>query len=217
MKTSTFQGLGECDNFAHCRNWSFTDPPEMVPQSDYCKGITMLQINKTTGEINTIQPGGLYAPLPVPAYQVLARMKDHQAQRVLMSIVSHLGENARSSFPSYTTIAREAGVGRNSIRKSLDTLTEYGFIRVFTFREGKKDRNIYYIQEAAFNSGLMNKFAQQFRTFTAVCRRCGCGMDRGGYGTDSPRGPIHFGCGGSVRVFKADGVKPLPTQVSYLK
>jgi len=69
----------------------------------------LLSINKTTGEINSIQPGGLYAPLPIPAYQVLARMKDHQAQRVLMSIVSHLGLNAKASFPSYTTIAGKLG------------------------------------------------------------------------------------------------------------
>lgn len=176
----------------------------------------MLSINKKTGEMNSIQPGGLYAPLPIPAYQVLARMRDHQAQRVLICIVSHLGLNGRSSFPSYTTIANEAGIGRNAIRKSLDTLTEYGFIKVHTFREGKKDRNIYYIQEAAFNSGLMNKFAQQFRSFTAVCRRCGSGMDRGGYGTDSPNGPIHFGCGGSVKVISKGQVSPVVTQVGYL-
>ena len=53
----------------------------------------MLKVNKVTGEMNSIQPGGLYAPLPIPAYQILARMKDHQAQRVLISIVSHLGLN----------------------------------------------------------------------------------------------------------------------------
>ena len=100
----------------------------------------MLTINKTTGEINTIQPGGLYAPLPIPAYQVLARMKDHQAQRVLMSIVSHLGLNGKASFPSYTTIAREAGVGRNAIRGALDVLIQYGFIKIFGYRDGKKDR-----------------------------------------------------------------------------
>lgn len=177
----------------------------------------MLSINKKTGEINTIQPGGLYAPLPIPAYQVLARMKDHQAQRVLMSIVSHLGENARSSFPSYSTIARDAGIGRNAIRKSLDTLIEYGFIKVFTFREGKKDRNIYYVQEAAYNTGMMNRFAKQYRDVSAICRRCLSGIDRGGYGTDSPTGPIHFGCGGSVKIIKRGEVAPIPTQITYLK
>jgi len=174
----------------------------------------MLKVNKVTGEINSIQPGGLYAPLPIPAYQVLARMKDHQAQRVLISIVSHLGSNGRESFPSYTTISKEAGIGRNSIRKALDILVEYGFIKVFTFRQGKKDRNKYFIQDAAYNSGLMNKFAVNYRTFTAHCRRCGAGMDRGGYGL-GPAGATHFGCGGSVKVWVKDGKFQQVSVVSY--
>lgn len=176
----------------------------------------MLNVNKLTGEMNSIQPGGLYAPLPIPAYQVLARMKEHQAQRVFVCLISHLGMNGRESFPSYVTIAKEAGVGKNAIRKALDVLVEYGFIKVFTFRQGKKDRNKYFIQDAAYNSGLMNKFAMSYRTMTAACRRCGSGMDRGGYGL-SPNGPIHFGCGGSVRVFKKEEGNNLVSQVSYIK
>lgn len=174
----------------------------------------MRSINKKTGEINSIQPGGLYAPLPIPAYQVLARMKEHQAQRVLMCIVSHLGSNGREAFPSYTTISKEAGIGRNGIKPALDILVEFGFIKIHTIYQDKKARNKYYIQEAAFNSGLMNKFAKQYRSVTAACRRCGAGMDRGGYGTESPRGPIHFGCGGSVKVFK-DKLMTSVSKVSY--
>lgn len=176
----------------------------------------MLKINKLTGEINSIQPGGLYAPLPIPAYQVLARMKEHQAQRVLTCIVSHLGSNGRESFPSYTTIAWESGVGRNAIRKALDILIEYGFIKVFSFRQGKKDRNKYFIQDAAYNSGLMNKFAMNYRTMTAGCRRCGAGMDRGGYGA-SPNGPIHYGCGGSVKVWKTNDPNLQVSRISYIR
>ena len=176
----------------------------------------MLTINKTTGEMNTIQPGGLYAPLPIPAYQVLARMKDHQAQRVLMSIVSHLGLNGKASYPSYTTIAREAGVGRNAIRRALDVLVEYGFIKIFAYREGKKDRNMYFIQDAAYNTGLMNKFAINYRTFNASCRRCGAGMDRGGYGL-GPAGATHFGCGGSVKIWKKEEKFQQVSVVSYKK
>jgi hypothetical protein len=55
-------------------------------------------INKKTGEVNSIQPGGLYAPLPIPAYQVLARMGDHKAKDVLVCLVSHLGSNGTSSY-----------------------------------------------------------------------------------------------------------------------
>ena len=161
----------------------------------------MRTTNKTTGEINTIQPGGLYAPLPIPAYQVLGRMGDHKAKDLLICLVSHLGENGTCVFPSYSTIAAEAGMSRNTIRRSLDVLEEYGFIKTVHYREGKKDRNKYYIQRAAYNTGLMNKYAKKYRGVTAGCRRCGAYFDRGGYG-DSPRGPIHFGCGGSVVVFR---------------
>ena len=166
----------------------------------------MQEINKKTGEINSIQPGGLYAPLPIPAYQVLARMGDHTAKDVLVCIVSHLGKNGTCSYPSYTTIATEAGVSRNTIRKSLDVLEEYGFIKTAYFREGKKDRNKYYVQEAAYNSGLMNKYAKRYRGVTAGCRRCGQFFDRGSYGV-GPLGPIHFGCGGSVKVFRQSSPK----------
>lgn len=161
----------------------------------------MRTINKRSGEINTIQPGGLYAPLPIPAYQVLARMGDHRAKDVLICLVSHLGENGTCVFPSYTTIAAEAGISRNSIRKCLDVLEEYGFIKTVYFREGKKDRNKYYIQRAAYDTGLMNKYAKRHRGVTAGCRRCGSFFDRGGYG-ESPRGPIHYGCGGQVVIFR---------------
>lgn len=161
----------------------------------------MRTINKKTGEINSIQPGGLYAPLPIPAYQVLCRMGDHKAKDVLVCLVSHLGENGTCVFPSYTTIAAEAGISRNSIRKSLDVLVEYGFIKIAQFREGNKARNKYYIQEAAYKTGLMNKYAKKQREVTAGCRRCGNFFDRGGYG-NGQSGPIHFGCGGSVVVFK---------------
>ena len=161
----------------------------------------MRTINKTTGEIKTIQPGGLYAPLPIPAYQVLGRMGDHKAKDLLICLVSHLGENGTCVFPSYSTIAAEAGMSRNLIRKSLDVLEEYGFIKTVHYRDGKKDRNKYYIQRAAYNTGLMNKYAKKYRGVTAGCRRCGAYFDRGSYG-DSPKGPIHFGCGGSVVVFR---------------
>ena len=33
----------------------------------------MREIDETTGEIFTIKPGGMYAPFPIPAYQVLAK------------------------------------------------------------------------------------------------------------------------------------------------
>ncbi len=160
----------------------------------------MRTTNKKTGEINTIQPGGLYAAFPIPAYQVLARMGEHQAKNVLMCLVSHLGMNDTCVYPSYSTIAAEAGLSRNSIRKCLNILEEYGFIKTVYFRQGKKDRNKYYIQRAVYNSGLMNKYARRHRDVIAVCRRCGKFLNRGEFG-QGPSFTAHFGCGGWVKDF----------------
>jgi len=157
--------------------------------------------NKKTGEINTIQPGGLYAAFPIPAYQVLARMGEHQAKNLLMCLVSHMGMNNTCVFPSYSTIAAEAGLSRNSIRKNLDILEECGFIKTFQFKQGKKVRNKYYIQPAAYNSGLMNNFARRYRNVIARCHRCGKFLNRGEFG-QGPTFTAHFGCGGSVKVYR---------------
>ena len=40
----------------------------------------MEKINKETGEILEIGRGGLYTPLPVPAYKVLVAAKEHIAK-----------------------------------------------------------------------------------------------------------------------------------------
>ena len=167
----------------------------------------MRNIDTKTGEIFTIKPGGMYAPLPIPAYQVLARLGDHQAQKVLMCLVSHLGSNGWGVFPSYSTIAYECGIGRNGIKGALDVLEEFGFIKIGKWREGKKDRNVYYIQEACYNSGLMNKFAARYRKSEGACRRCGATLDKGGF-KEGHYGTIHVGCGGSVKVRGVPSKKP---------
>ncbi len=159
----------------------------------------MRKINRNTGEIFDIKPGGLYSPFPIPAYQVLVRLREHQVARILTCLISHLGSNGWEVFPSYSTISYEAGVSRNSIKKSLDVLVDLEFIKIGTWREGKKDRNTYFIQEAAYNSGLMNKYAKRYRDCDGACRRCGASLDRGGFKSRGDR-HIHLGCGGSVKV-----------------
>jgi len=171
------------------------------------EGSDMRTINKTTGEIFAIKPGGMYAPFPIPAYQVLVRLREHQATRVFVCLISHLGSNGWEVFPSYTTIAYEAGVGRGCIRKSLDILVELGFIKIAKYREGKKDKNLYYLQEAAYNSLLMNKYARSYRNCDGACRRCGASLDRGGF-KPTESGHIHIGCGGSVKVRSIPSKKP---------
>ena len=167
----------------------------------------MRKIDKKTGEIFTIKPGGMYAPFPIPAYQVLARLGEHHASRVLTCLVSHLGSNGWAVFPAYSTIAFESGMSRNSIRKSLDVLLYLGFIKISTWKEGKKDRNLYIIQEAAYLSRLMNKYAKSYRDCFGACRQCGAKLDKSGY-KEGPLGHIHIGCGGSVKVKGIPSTKP---------
>jgi hypothetical protein len=156
-------------------------------------------IDKQTGEIFKIKPGGMYAPFPIPAYQVLIRKREHQAVRILTCLISHLGSNGWMVFPSYDTIVYEAGVSRNNIRRSLELLEDLGFIKIRSWREGKKDRNSYLIQEAAYDSSIMNKYAKSFRPAEGACRRCGASLDKGGF-RQSGSNHIHLGCGGSVKV-----------------
>jgi hypothetical protein len=144
-----------------------------------------------------INKGGLYAPFPIPAYQVLGRAKEFQAQKVLLCLISNLRMGSNCVFPSYTTIARSCGMSRNSISAGLTVLFEYGFIKIFRFREGKESRSKYFIQDSCWDSSLMNSKARKHRFTNAVCLDCGELMDRGGYGL-SPLGKIHYGCGGPV-------------------
>lgn len=169
--------------------------------------LVMRKIDKKTGEIFNIKPGGMYAPFPIPAYQVLVRLGEHQASRVLTCLISHLGSNGWAVFPSYSTIAYESGVGRNSIKKSLDILVYLGFIKITSWKEGKKNRNLYLVQEAAYSSRLMNKYAKRYRDCFGACRQCGARLDKSGY-REGPHGHIHIGCGGSVKVKGVPSKKP---------
>ena len=141
--------------------------------------------------------GSLYAPLPIPAFQVLARTNNWPAQKVLLALVLHMGKNSNCVFPSYTTIAKNVGIGRNSISAGLTVLYKFGFIKIARFPEGKQWRSKYYLQPACWNTSYMNSDAMDFRYKTAVCVECGVLMDRGGYGL-SKNGAVHYGCGGQV-------------------
>jgi hypothetical protein len=157
----------------------------------------MKKINKLTGEIHTIKIKGLWSHLPIPAYQVLARQKEWQAQKVLICLASFLGDDGFCVFPSYATISRNCGIGENGIRKALDVLEENGFIKVFKYWEGAKARNKYYFQPSCWDSGQMNAKAAAYRVKRFRCLDCKKLIDGGGYG-EGPAGKTHFGCGGPV-------------------
>ena len=157
----------------------------------------MRKINKKTGEIQEIQVKGLWSHFPIPAYQVLAQKKQWSAQKLLCCFVSYLGSDGFCVWPSYKSISKRCGLSPNTIRKALDVLEDCGFVKITYFRDGKKDRNKYFLQESCWDSGKMNRVALAARIQTDKCLDCGTVMDRGGYG-NSPMGKIHFGCGGSV-------------------
>lgn len=163
----------------------------------------MQKIDKTTGEIYSIKARGLWAPFPIPAYQVLARQKDWKAQKLLTCLVSFLGSEGYCVYPSYDKISERSGLGRNSIRKALNSLENNGFVVTYYFREGKKERNKYYLQESCWDSGKMNNFASQFRTPLFKCLDCGKLIDRGGFGVDGKSNKVHWGCGGPVVSLKS--------------
>ena len=158
----------------------------------------MQKIDKKTGEIIPIKVKGLWSHFPIPAYQVLARQKNWKAQRLLTCFVSFLGDEGFCVFPSYDKISERSGLGRNSIRKALDSLEENGFVITYYYREGKKERNKYYLQESCWDSGMMNKVAVQYRTPMYKCLDCGEAIDRGGFGEGLKSNRAHWGCGGPV-------------------
>ena len=143
--------------------------------------------------------GSLYTPFPIPAYQVLGRAKQYNAQKVLLALVSYMGKgkNANVVFPSYSTIAKATGMGRNSVSSGLKVLHEYGFIKSVKYPNGVQARIKYFIQFACWDSGRMNEVAQPYRKIIARCAACNKLLNRGEF-AHSPLGKVHWGCGGFV-------------------
>ena len=147
--------------------------------------------------------GSLYTPFPVPAYQVLGRAKQYNAQKVLLALVSYMGKNNNVVFPSYTSITKSAGMGRNSVSAGLKVLKEYGFIKTFHINIGKTSRNKYFIQYACWDSSRMNEVAQPYKKIVARCFACRKKLSRAEYAS-SPLGKVHWGCGGFVYPLSRD-------------
>jgi len=144
-----------------------------------------------------IRSGALYAGLPIPAFQVLAKARDHNAQKVLLALILHMGKNSNCVWPSYHQIMWIVGIGKSSVSRGLATLKDLGFIRIAKWRVGKEERNKYYIQECCYNSGLMSEKAKSFRIRNYRCFACLKLIDRGEFGFSSDK-KVHFGCGGYV-------------------
>ena len=66
-------------------------------------------------QVLVITQGGLYSPLPIPAYKLLIAAGEHVAKDVLVCLVSHMGKGNRKVYPSIKLIMREAGRGKTSV------------------------------------------------------------------------------------------------------
>lgn len=160
-------------------------------------GSTMEKIDLETGEILNIGPGGLYAPLPIPAYKALGAAGEHHAQVVLTCLVSHMGKNDFKVFPSYEQIRKLTGKSKSTIASAIRTLKEYGFISVKTIqtRQDRK-RNLYYISRACYDITLFNKEAKGTLVYLGRCK-CGASVTRADIGSGS-KNLVHYGCGEQV-------------------
>jgi Helix-turn-helix domain len=164
-----------------------------------------MNIDKFTGEIRdehgdklVIGHGGLYSAFPIPAYQVLVKAKLHGAKDVLLCLVSHLGEGTNASWPSYTTITREAQKGRATVSQALKDLDDYGFVKTFRIQVSqKKRRNKYFIQAACYNHSLMNSKALSHLPVLTSCLYCGKGLTKAEFKIEGDKF-AHWGCAGAI-------------------
>lgn len=169
------------------------------------------RLDMQTGEILELRKGGLYSPLPIPAYKILAQAKEHIAKDVLICLVSHLGKGNRSVFPSYDTIARETGRSRNSIAEGIRTLQEFEFIKVFRWKEGKHKRNRYYLQDACWKARRMNDKSSPLLPLVGVCTQCKSPLSMNEV-QEGSSGFHHLRCGG--RVLGAKKLAKLSTKIN---
>jgi hypothetical protein len=140
---------------------------------------------------------GHYALLPIPAFQVLAKAGDHNAQKVLLALVLHMGKGTNCVWPTYHRIMAIVGIGKSSVRNGLLVLKDLGFIKVAKWQVGKESRVKYYIQDCCYNSGLMSEKAKGYRVKMYRCFACLALIDRGEFGISGDK-KVHFGCGGYV-------------------
>ena len=104
-------GVAFTQKILRCGNISFRKAQRSA--NDHKKESKMINKYEENESGPQIKKGGLYSAFPIPAYQVLGKAKEYQAQKVLLCLVSHLGKGSNCVYPSYTTIARSCGMSRN--------------------------------------------------------------------------------------------------------
>ena len=159
-------------------------------------------INFETGEILgesiKIRQGGLYVPLGVPAYNILAQNKEHIAKNVLVALLSHLHADSNEVWPSITRLSELTGHSRASVIKANSILVDYGFIYIWKKPMGKRAQNRYFILEACYHHELFSAKVKEYLPIVMSCLVCGKGLKAGEFRKFDGR-VAHWGCSGNIQ------------------
>ena len=161
----------------------------------------MQKIDKRTGEIIRIKVKGLWSHFPIPAYKLLAAKGEWNAQRVLLCLVSYLGDTSFYVWPTYSQISERSGVNRKRIREALDVLENLGLVQVYANRTGTRGQwsnNKYLLKAGCWDVSRMNELAIEWIPKTHKCLGCGALLSEGQFGDDGGSYKPHWGCGGQV-------------------
>ena len=172
------------------KNWRYMN-------IDYKTG----EILDSADEYQIVRKGGLYSPLPIPAYKILGMTRQFASQRVLMCLVAHIGYKQRAVFPSYAQIEALSGVRGNDISGALDDLIDLGFIKIYQYWNNGKKYNKYYIQEACYKPHLMGEKGQKYVDILGLCAGCHKTMRRGEFMSVNGK-TRHYVCGGRILLNK---------------
>lgn len=159
-------------------------------------------INYETGEILgesiKIREGGLYVPMGVPAYNILAQNKEHIAKNVLVALLSHLHADSNEVWPSITRLSQLTGHSRASVIKGNSVLMDYGFVYIWKKPMGKRAQNRYFILDACYHHELFNEKAKGYLPVVMSCIVCGKGLKAGEFRKLNGR-VAHWGCSGNIQ------------------
>ncbi len=158
----------------------------------------MTYLDKRTGELIPSNVQGLWARQPIPAIRVLGKAREYKALTLLNCLISHLGVNGYEVWPSYTAITRECGLSRKSIKRSIEVLVDFGYVKVTKRKSGKHWRNIYIINECSYDYSKMKPEIHSYIDFHYKCQACRKSLCQGSFGEQPDGQRIHFGCGGKV-------------------
>ena len=163
------------------------------------------KMSSSTSEvaISTGIKKGVYTKMPTPAIKVLANMKKYTAQRILVALCTYMDINSHQCWPSYTAIAKRAGVGRGNIKKNLDLLVHLGLIKVSKRSTGnKRQSNFYTVTYLGYQENRWGPELRDYLPYVGICLACGNNVKSCDYDKTESGEVIHLRCGGTVHKLK---------------